>query len=323
MGRISVVSVWVVGFVISGSLAFGQPANILVYDVNTGQQHGLMAAQTLGPDYTVVRAASEPELTMQLSTGSWDLLVLDVPSSGMSTVVADETVAYISGGGRAMMGYWDLDSPSFGAILRPAFGIASGTDYTTPLDVYAWDFSHPIFNAPNPITSPLVWENNPWFDDGDRLIPVAGTEVVGGFTAVETPGEAAIVLTPQTICNGFVFDSYGPSIRPFLQNQMIFLLEGGAPVLGQFIRGEVNQDGMYDVSDIVFLLAAVFIPGSPAPVCQSSADLNDDGLVDVSDAVYGLAALFIPGAPGLPAPSPDCDADPTADALTCDAFTCP
>lgn len=323
MGRISGVSVWVVGFLISGSVAFGQPANILVYDVNTGQQHGLMAAQTLGPDYSVVRAASEGELTTQLSTGSWDLLVLDVPSSGMTDPVATEIVAYITGGGKAMMGYWNLDSPSPGGILRPAFGVASGTDYTIPLDVYAWVPDHPIFTVPNPIPSPIVWENNPWADDGDRLIPIAGTEVVGGFTVNETPGEAGIVLTPQTICNGFVFDSFGPSIRPFLQNQMIFLLEGGGPVLGQFIRGDVNQDGMYDVSDIVFLLAAVFIPGSPAPECQASADLNDDGLVDVSDAVYGLAALFIPGAPGLPDPSPDCGADPTPDALTCDTFTCP
>ncbi|MEM7264196.1 MAG: hypothetical protein AAF488_19580 [Planctomycetota bacterium] len=90
-----------------------------------------------------------------------------------------------------------------------------------------------------------------------------------------------------------------------------------------FRRGDINHDGTFDVSDVVFGLAALFIPGSELPECGDSSDANDDGTFDVSDAVYALAALFIPSSPLIPDPgSLDCGADPTTDALDC-AAACP
>lgn len=91
-----------------------------------------------------------------------------------------------------------------------------------------------------------------------------------------------------------------------------------------FVRGDTNQDGNFDVSDVIFLVFALFVPLSQQPACDSSADLNDDGEVDVSDAVAGLGSLFVPGSPPVPPPANRCDVDPTLDGLTCIDFAqCP
>ncbi|MEM7260553.1 MAG: hypothetical protein AAF488_01085 [Planctomycetota bacterium] len=90
---------------------------------------------------------------------------------------------------------------------------------------------------------------------------------------------------------------------------------------GQFQRGDGNVDGTFDISDAVFLLAQLFIPGSPSSTCQDANDSNDDGVVDISDAVFTLASLFIPGSPAPPIPSIGaCGDDPTADSTECDQY---
>ncbi|MCA8961943.1 MAG: hypothetical protein KDC38_15565, partial [Planctomycetes bacterium] len=52
--------------------------------------------------------------------------------------------------------------------------------------------------------------------------------------------------------------------------------------------------------------------------CPDRGDTNDDGAMDISDAVYLLSALFVPGSPTPPAPYPDEGDDPTPDSLTPD-----
>lgn len=89
-----------------------------------------------------------------------------------------------------------------------------------------------------------------------------------------------------------------------------------------FRRGDVNGDRLADVSDVVFALASLFIPGAPQPTCADAADVNDDGRVDVSDAVFALASLFVPGSPPVPEPSAACGIDPTSDGLDC-GLGCP
>jgi hypothetical protein len=69
-----------------------------------------------------------------------------------------------------------------------------------------------------------------------------------------------------------------------------------------FICGDVNGDGKVNVSDVVYLINYLFVPGSPAPPLPlSRADVNGDGKVNVSDVVYLINALFVPGSP-----APDC-----------------
>ncbi len=90
-----------------------------------------------------------------------------------------------------------------------------------------------------------------------------------------------------------------------------------------FSRGDVNADGQADISDTIFLLFSLFVPGSPAVSCSDAADTNDDGLVDVTDAVRGLQTVFGQAGP-LQSPYLSCGSDPTADSLDCAAApNCP
>lgn len=99
---------------------------------------------------------------------------------------------------------------------------------------------------------------------------------------------------------------------------------GGASGGPQFRRGDANDDGLFDVSDCVYSLAALIIVGAPQPPCIAAGDANGDGLFDISDPVFALAAIFIPGSPTTPAPgSMSCGVDPNP-VLACDTYTsCP
>ena len=89
-----------------------------------------------------------------------------------------------------------------------------------------------------------------------------------------------------------------------------------------FIRGDGNVDGGVDISDVVFSLTFLF-NGGGASTCLDSMDCNDDGFLDISDPVQLLSYLFDSGVV-MPAPSPACGDDPTADSLTCEAYApCP
>ncbi|MCA8959750.1 MAG: PQQ-binding-like beta-propeller repeat protein [Planctomycetes bacterium] len=93
------------------------------------------------------------------------------------------------------------------------------------------------------------------------------------------------------------------------------------PNLTPFRRGDCGNDGMLDLSDAIAALSALFDPVGSAD-CPSACDANDDGGFDISDPISILAHLFSGGA-APSAPYPDCGVDPTPDALTCDASSCP
>ncbi len=130
--------------------------------------------------------------------------------------------------------------------------------------------------------------------------------------------------------DGAVFDLFGTSIA--IDNGVVVVGaigdedsgsdSGSAYVFGSpvstFRRGDANADGLLDVADPVFILAALFT-GGPASTCAEASDANDDGSVDLADAVAALNALFGSG-PGLPAPYPGCGSDPTVDSLTCMSY---
>jgi PKD repeat protein len=66
-----------------------------------------------------------------------------------------------------------------------------------------------------------------------------------------------------------------------------------------FIYGDVNGDGIINVSDVVYLINYLFI-GGPAPNPLAAGDANCDGVVNASDVVYLINYLFIGG------PEPNC-----------------
>ena len=71
-----------------------------------------------------------------------------------------------------------------------------------------------------------------------------------------------------------------------------------------FLRGDVNEDGVVDIADVMFLINYLFIGGSP-PQPMEAGDCNCDGVVDVADVMYLINYLFMGGAP------PGCQPDQT------------
>ncbi len=89
-----------------------------------------------------------------------------------------------------------------------------------------------------------------------------------------------------------------------------------------FQRGDVNNDGIRDISDPTSLLLFLFPPNTAPVNCFDSADANDDGAVNVADVIFVLQYLFLGGVV-LPDPI-TCGPDLTIDSLICNSYpTCP
>ena len=94
--------------------------------------------------------------------------------------------------------------------------------------------------------------------------------------------------------------------------------EAAAPVEpkeDKFIRGDANDDGRLNVTDMTYIMSVLF-HGEPMPRCQDPLDANDDGAINLSDSLFLGNALFRQGL-SIPPPYPQANVDPTADALTC------
>lgn len=86
-----------------------------------------------------------------------------------------------------------------------------------------------------------------------------------------------------------------------------------------FIRGDVNADGVVDNTDICGLQCLVFGTSTCNATgeactpelmsCELAADVDDNGTVSISDITY--LVYFLMGATPPPAPFPDCGPDPT------------
>jgi len=85
--------------------------------------------------------------------------------------------------------------------------------------------------------------------------------------------------------------------------------------LSLFVRGDSDQNGTLELSDIVFTLAFLYLGGESSP-CPDAADANDDGFIDIADPVATINSLFL-GAGLLPRPNATPEADPTPDLLEC------
>ncbi len=90
-----------------------------------------------------------------------------------------------------------------------------------------------------------------------------------------------------------------------------------------FIRADSDGDTDVAMSDAIFILKHLYVPGSPSPDCMDSADSDDGGSIEMSDAIYTLKYLYVPGSPAPPPPGPDaCGPDPSGDGLDCSSHPC-
>ena len=175
---------------------------------------------------------------------------------------------------------------------------AAGNDWTDQLTV------GPEAGGPN--VAPIWQEAN-------------GVYITGAYSQNQDPNGDPI---GNVLVQSWEFGGYGGD-QTELAGLIVGALGGGGggPTLPEFVRGDCNADGGFNIADAIFLLAALF-SGGPAGTCLDSCDANDDGGINIADAIFSLAALFSGG----PAPTPTtCGVDPTdTDALDCVSFPpCP
>jgi len=92
---------------------------------------------------------------------------------------------------------------------------------------------------------------------------------------------------------------------------------GNASSEANFLRGDANADGSFDIADVIRSLGYLF---QDLPVsCLLALDSNDDQTVDIGDSIYSLDALF-GGGPSPGPPHQQCGDDTSAGTLDCDSF---
>lgn len=171
--------------------------------------------------------------------------------------------------------------------------------------------------------------------DNQRLSPESGYVVATGEAFVNadaptgnydfTPANEIVAGTSPETDNTFVVN--GASVFPELVGGTV-TINGTSPAqaledendsesttsdshLNHFIRGDVNGDGVIDLTEGTQLQILL---GNSNPI--ECADVNDDGVIDDADTVYIFDFLY-QGSNPPPAPYPAAGPDPTADGLDC------
>ena len=105
----------------------------------------------------------------------------------------------------------------------------------------------------------------------------------------------------QGIISGGVYSiwsSMGQSVIGNMEGGGYVLMGGFWPAFTYFVAGDPTNDGIANVSDVVYLLNYLFI-GGPPPVVRASGDVNCDGMINTADISYLINYLFVSG----PAPA--------------------
>ena len=98
---------------------------------------------------------------------------------------------------------------------------------------------------------------------------------------------------------------------------LLTLLGVGQLHAADFKRGDVNEDGTFDLAVGITMLQYMFSGG--VGYCEDAYDYDDDGVVNLADAISGFTYLFLNGS--APAePFNECGPDPIADNLGCESY---
>jgi hypothetical protein len=212
-----------------------QTRRVLLYD--DGFRHvGAEALRRLGYAFTQTDPTDFDEA---LTTGQWDLVVLDnpnyVPSAYGNNGYYDSLLDYLGMWGKSAASSWQL---GYHPELADAYCVSPATVLSPLTPVYQW-VSNPFFTTPNSVPNLLSWNDPGYGIDGFELT-AAGTPYAG-YTASPQAGKAALVLGAcgTRLMSGFLWDergqdgddiggSYGPGdgvqdVTELVMNQLVHL----------------------------------------------------------------------------------------------------
>ncbi len=157
-------------------------------------------------------------------------------------------------------------------------------------------------------------------DLGDGVVAVAWTNP-GGLDGIQIREGDEVVFQAEANANAATIEGV-PAGQHFYR---VFGMVGGEECYGgvcsidvsavqNFRRGDVNDDGMVNIIDPVFLAHFIFQNGEE-PVCQDAGDFDDSGALKIEDIV-GLLGYLFQSEPPPPMPGPkECGPDDKLDNL--------
>ncbi len=219
-----------------------------------------------------------------------------------------------SDGGYAIAGW----TQSFGTgwdLLVAKFDVSGGYEWAKSLGLEGYNEVHAM---------------TPTSDGGSAMSVNTGEVLVAKLDASgNTCTEHAFMPTVQAVTPTVIIPtptvvSHSPTVtipsctitNPDPETTTVCVAEG------EFVRADAEGDMDVEMSDAIFTLQALYVPGSDTLECKDAGDSDDNGSIEMSDAIYTLKYLYVPGAPEPPTPFPSCGSDPTEDGLDCAGHPC-
>jgi hypothetical protein len=202
--------------------------HILVMERGPGLYYYDTALDNLGLPRTLV--TSWDELHMELISGTqWELVIVNSYGNVPSIEVLDLLDDYQADGGLLIYADWALYNYPSHSLLT-SLGISFVSDLTTPLNFYAVNPGHAVFNNPNKIDS-LYWTDNQYNRDVEIVDVLPGASQLAYLEGYLNSG--AIVLNAEWNCLFNAFQSMNfnadddhdgkPDIVELIENEITFL----------------------------------------------------------------------------------------------------
>jgi len=224
--------------------------SILLFDEFSGSETSRLALESLSLPYV---SGTLNTFNSLLANQSWDLVVIeandeipvDLPGDPFPLYGSsdwDALKAYVQGGGKAILSFWDGAGDVYtDATFLADFGVnktfSANFNNATGESITPWITAHPIFNGPGgTLSSPLALTNQNGVD-GAFLNPLPGALALGGFQSSPAASGldefwAGIILGPDgnTIYNSIALDRIASAGgAELLANEIAFLLQVPEP----------------------------------------------------------------------------------------------
>ncbi len=217
--------------------------------------------------------------------------------------------------------------------LYKAFGHDDGGwDRAFGLDNRNGEFRYVAFTGngvtgdlPTPVTPDWTFLAVVWDTEGDTATVrvqaddnVLTEEIVNRPSAFKTTSIGSINPDPINFNEGWVglideVQIFGKA----LTEEEIEAIRTGAPPTTPFLRGDVRQDGILNITDALGVFGFLFL-GQEAPTCLETMDVNADGMTNITDGIGILGFLFLGAGPPA-APFPECGSVDGLDPARCES----
>lgn len=192
--------------------------NILLYtdDPYNEPDFADIALQNLGYAYTGYYNANFAGFETALGSSSWDIVIFANDQSAPPQSTFDALLLYVQAGGKLIYHSWIHEDQPFSIPkstipLETALGVTVLSYSGTPIPVYRWNTSHPLFNTPNTVPDLTVLGANSYVVDSWYTDPIPLAVGLAGYTGAPSAGQCGFVVSNNgnTIYQGWMDANIG------------------------------------------------------------------------------------------------------------------